>query len=69
MVISKKLINLRLLKKINETEKYKRELDEIFKKKSVGNISGTLVEQQQKYFALVKSGKIKSPVKKISNYY
>jgi len=38
-------------------------------KQGVGKPRGTLVEKQQQYFDLVKSGKIKNPVQKTRDYY
>ena len=68
MELSKKLEKPDVVEKIDE-EKRKKKMDDIFKKKSVGRPSGSLVEKQQQYFDLVKSGKIKSPVQKTLDYY
>ena len=68
MELSKKLDKPEVVEKVDE-EEHRKKMDEIFKKKSVGRPSGSLVEKQQQYFDLVKSGKIKNPVQKTLDYY
>ena len=56
-------------KEEEDKEAHKENLDEIFKKKSIGRPSGSFEERQQQYFKLVSTGKIKSPVAKTLDYY
>lgn len=61
--LSNKLDKPEVVEKVDEDE-HRKKLDEIFKKKSVGRPTGSLVEKQQQYFDLVKSGKIKKILSK-----
>ena len=68
MELSKKLDKPEVVEKVDE-EEHKKKITEIFEKRDVGKPKGTLVEKQQQYFDLVKSNKIKNPVKKTLDYY
>ena len=78
MELSKKLDKPEVVEKVDDAspearvlrdEEHKKKMNEIFEKRKIGRPVGSLVEKQQQYFDLVKSGKIKSPVAKTLDYY
>ena len=67
--LSNKLDKPEIVEKVDDAEEHKKKMNEIFEKRKIGRPVGSLVEKQQQYYDLVKSGKIKNPVQKTLDYY